>query len=67
MTLNLTPLNQITRYGLLNGDWSPTGAWSLASLTLANTALRLLDTGGDHYLNVVVAEDLSANRVLNLE
>ena len=66
-TLNLTALNQISRYGLLNGDWSPTGAWSLASLTLANTALRLLDTVGDHYLNVVMNENLTANRVLNLD
>ena len=60
-TLTLTALNQITRYGLLNGDWSLAGNW-----TFANTGLRLFDTGGDHYLNLVVNENLTANRVLNL-
>ena len=59
--LNLTALNQITRYGLLNGVWSPTGNW-----TFANTGLRLYDTGGDHSLNVKVNEKLTADRVLNL-
>jgi len=60
-SLNLTALNQITRYGLLNGDWSPTGIW-----TFANTGLHLLDTNASHDLIISPGSDLTADRTLSL-
>jgi len=38
----------------------------MVTLTLPNEGLRLLDTGGDHYLTIKPNEDLSANRILSI-
>ena len=39
---------------------------SSGEIQLPNTALRLLDTGGDHYLTLKPNEDLDANYTLNI-
>jgi hypothetical protein len=39
---------------------------SLTSVTLDNTGLNIKDTAGDHTLNILPAENYSANRILSL-
>lgn len=51
---------------LLQVNVGETGIEATQTIKLANTGLRLLDTGGDHYLTIKPNEDLSDNRILSL-
>lgn len=61
-------IDEHTHVGISAGD----GLQALGSvagpltLVIANTGLRILDTGGDHYLRIVPGSDLSGNRTLTI-